>query len=198
MRKIQSRFSGTTPDTSEVFSLEDGSRSATEIICSFSWNPKAHYFYYIRSTLYQSTPSYLIPLKSILILYCNQFVDPLSDPFLSRFQIKRFNSYLKSPMSATWFTPVTLHDLITLTIFGEQFRLWSHILQHFKLVYFNFIHNLIENLFLFELVFTDSSTTEAEHNKYQLQKPVGVGSWGWDLTRNLSCSKVGYYHRNRK
>jgi len=72
-----------------------------------------------------TTPSHPISLLSILILSSHLHLGLPSDLFLSGFSIKILYAVLISSMHITCPTHLTVHDLITLIIFSDEYKLQS-------------------------------------------------------------------------
>jgi hypothetical protein len=98
-----------------------------------------------RARWLQSTPSHPISLRSILILSSHLRLGLLNGRFHSGSPTTILYAFLISPMRSTWPYHPILHYLITLTIFGEAYKLWSSSLCCFlqpSAIYFLFGPNI--------------------------------------------------------
>ena len=116
----------------QSLSWEANSSSASQEIPPILWNPKVHY------CMHKSLPpvpflSQIVPVhalhptswRSILILSSHLWLGLPSGLLPSGFPTKTLYTPLHSPIHATCTAHLILHDLIKLTIFGEDHRSWS-------------------------------------------------------------------------
>jgi hypothetical protein len=101
-------------------------------ICNILWNPKGHYRFHNNPSLVpnlsQMNPMHKFPLyfpESLPLMSSHQCVALPSGLFPSGFTAQTLYAFLISPMHATCPTHLILLYLITLTIYGEVYKLRS-------------------------------------------------------------------------